>query len=83
MSMLGNMEEEIRARAHRIWEQSGRLEGQADEHWRIAECEVALLVQTTQASRTQPMPAPSAPKRRNSAKAGPAKRKMKVGSAAH
>jgi hypothetical protein len=29
-------EEEIAARAHKIWMQRGRPEGQADEHWSLA-----------------------------------------------
>ncbi|MBE7183395.1 MAG: DUF2934 domain-containing protein [Methylobacterium mesophilicum] len=29
----------IRARAHQIWEQEGRAEGQAEQHWNMAECE--------------------------------------------
>ncbi|HEV7255623.1 MAG TPA: DUF2934 domain-containing protein [Mesorhizobium sp.] len=39
--MLPNLEQRIRARAHQIWEQNGCVEGCADEHWRMAEREVA------------------------------------------
>ena len=32
--------EEIRKRAHEIWEQEGRPEGLAEEHWRRAQREL-------------------------------------------
>lgn len=35
--MADEREERIRARAHRIWEEQGRPEGRAEEHWREAE----------------------------------------------
>ncbi len=34
--MNSDIEEKVRARAHQIWEQEGRHEGQAEEHWRRA-----------------------------------------------
>ncbi|MGT2502105.1 DUF2934 domain-containing protein [Bradyrhizobium guangxiense] len=33
-------EQEIRERAHRLWEQAGRPEGREDEFWRAAEQEL-------------------------------------------
>jgi hypothetical protein len=34
-------EQRVRERAYEIWEQTGRPEGKADEHWSQAEAEVA------------------------------------------
>jgi hypothetical protein len=34
-------EQRIRERAYQIWEEAGRPEGKAAEHWRQAEAEVA------------------------------------------
>lgn len=33
-------EEEIRKRAHELWEQAGKPEGREDEFWRLAEQEL-------------------------------------------
>ena len=33
-------EEQIRRRAHQMWEAEGRPEGRAEEHWRAAEAEI-------------------------------------------
>jgi hypothetical protein len=35
-------EDRIRARAHRIWEDQGRLDGLAETHWRMAQEEIAI-----------------------------------------
>jgi hypothetical protein len=35
-----NLEEEIRRRAYELWEQHGRVSGQENEHWLLAEREV-------------------------------------------
>ena len=35
-----NLEDEIRRRAYELWEQHGRVEGQENEHWLLAEREV-------------------------------------------
>ena len=34
--MQDNLEHLIRARAHQLWEQEGRPDGRADDHWREA-----------------------------------------------
>ena len=34
--MQDNLEHLIRARAHQLWEQEGRPEGRAEDHWREA-----------------------------------------------
>ncbi len=34
-------EHRVRERAYQIWERDGRPEGQAGEHWRQAEAEIA------------------------------------------
>lgn len=39
-------DEDIRARAHAIWQQEGEPEGRADEHWAQAEQELAEAVKT-------------------------------------
>jgi hypothetical protein len=44
-------------RAYRIWEQMGRPEGQALEHWLMAEAEVASKP-TTSPAKVEPAPAP-------------------------
>lgn len=38
--MASDVEERIRARAHAIWEEEGRPDGRADEHWAMATREV-------------------------------------------
>ncbi len=78
-----DLEQRIRARAHELWEQSGRVDGQADEHWRQAERELTALSDAQQEStapksaskrRAAPKdeksaaPAGEAPKRRRTAK---------------
>ena len=35
-----NLEDEIRHRAYELWEQHGRVSGQENEHWLLAEREV-------------------------------------------
>jgi hypothetical protein len=37
-----NYESRTRQRAHEIWEQLGRPEGQAEDHWRQAEADLGL-----------------------------------------
>jgi hypothetical protein len=34
--MQNNLEHLIRARAHQLWEQEGRPDGRAEDHWREA-----------------------------------------------
>jgi len=34
--MQDNLEQRIRAQAHRLWEEEGRPEGRAEEHWHAA-----------------------------------------------
>jgi hypothetical protein len=36
-----DLQERIRRRAYQLWEQEGRPEGRADEHWRRADAELA------------------------------------------
>jgi hypothetical protein len=35
-AMSGDMEERVRQRAHELWEQAGRPDGLAEEHWEQA-----------------------------------------------
>lgn len=51
---MNDAEEQIRARAHAIWEAQGHPEGLADEHWRQAEAELA------EAESTDALPNPLA-----------------------
>ena len=44
-------------RAYRIWEQMGRPEGQALEHWARAEAEIASE-RTAPPAKTEPAPSP-------------------------
>jgi hypothetical protein len=39
-----DLKERIRRRAYILWEQEGRPEGRADEHWLRAEAEVAGVI---------------------------------------
>jgi len=39
--MTGDRDEQIRKRAHAIWEQEGRPSGSHDRHWQQAESEIA------------------------------------------
>lgn len=39
---MGRLEEAIRARAHAMWEEDGRPDGQAEEHWRRAAAEMGI-----------------------------------------
>ncbi|HEY8381034.1 MAG TPA: DUF2934 domain-containing protein [Microvirga sp.] len=38
--MTIDLEQKIRERAYQIWEQNGRLDGHADEHWHAAKLEL-------------------------------------------
>src|ERR1700759_5726783 len=40
-------EDRIRARAHQIWEETGRPDGRAAEHWEMAVNEIAIDEQRT------------------------------------
>jgi hypothetical protein len=60
--MQNNIEERIRERAYAIWSDNGRIEGQADQHWLVAEREVL-------ATATAALPAAQAKKPRSRATA--------------
>lgn len=53
--MNGQIEHRIRERAYQIWQATGRAHGRADEHWIMAERELA----TTKAS-SEPTAKPKA-----------------------
>lgn len=38
--MNGAFEEQVRERAYAMWVECGRIEGQAHQHWTMAECEL-------------------------------------------
>lgn len=40
--MADDTEARIRARAHKIWEQEGRPEGRAEDHWELASELIAI-----------------------------------------
>jgi hypothetical protein len=50
--MTKTMEEEIRTRAHQLWEQAGKPEGREDEFWHQAEKELAQGVTADEKSTT-------------------------------
>jgi len=52
------IEERIRARAHRLWEEEGRPEGRAEAHWEQARLIVAL--EDAQHTILKPVQAPEA-----------------------
>jgi hypothetical protein len=39
-SAVGKREQRISERAYAIWERAGRPDGEAEQHWRLAEAEV-------------------------------------------
>lgn len=55
---------DIRVRAYRIWERSGRPEGCAEDHWREALAELEAEKRATQAIDVPPQPAVSRPPKR-------------------
>ena len=77
-------EDKIRARAHQIWERSGRPEGQDLEHWRQAEAELAPAKKAAKAAapKKAKAAAKTAAAPSKSTKAKPAKSKVKPKSAA-
>ena len=40
VEVIENMEDEVRQRAYELWEESGREDGRAQDHWLQAEAEV-------------------------------------------
>jgi hypothetical protein len=40
VELIENIEDEVRQRAYELWEDSGREEGRAQDHWLQAEAEV-------------------------------------------
>lgn len=50
--MASDIEERIRARAHAIWEEEGRPEGRAEEHWARATREVEAGMAADAAEKT-------------------------------
>jgi DUF2934 family protein len=57
--MDNTLEDRIRERAYEIWTMTGRPDGQADQHWLLAEREVLAMAMTepsvvTRAARRTP-----------------------------
>ena len=80
--MSGDMEERVRQRAHELWEQAGRPEGQQDRHWEQASQEIPAEgepnLSTVAAGRmeaTGTPRAPLSPGAANSARISQARRK--------
>ena len=73
------LEERIKSRAHEIWEQNGRPDGQHLEHWRQAEVE---LTATTKKPRAAAKAAKAAPKAKTAPKAAKPKAAPKAKPAA-
>ena len=66
--MENNLEHRIRERAYAIWNEHGRIEGQADQHWLTAERELLTTMVATLPAST------SAPSRKPRSRATPAAR---------
>ena len=75
--MLQEREEQIRQRAHEIWEAEGRPEGRHEEHWARAEASLAEAERPQRARKPKAATAPranaeageAAPRKRARAKA--------------
>ena len=50
---MSDKERRIRARAYEIYEQDGRHDGRAEEHWRQAECEIEHASASAQAQAAE------------------------------
>jgi hypothetical protein len=63
--MSGDREERVRQRAHELWEQAGRPEGQQERHWRQASQEIPVEgepnLSTVAAGRMEATGTPRAP----------------------
>ena len=63
--MSGDMEERVRQRAHELWEQAGRPEGQQEQHWQQASQEISVAAEpnlsTVAAGRMEATGTPRAP----------------------
>lgn len=63
--MSGDMEERVRRRAHQLWEQAGRPEGQQEQHWQQAFQEISVEgepnLSTVAAGRMEATGTPRAP----------------------
>jgi hypothetical protein len=65
--MIGDLEQRIRDRAHKIWESEGQPQGRATAHWQRASAEIAAEDEAP--ARKTRAKAPAAPKRAAAAKA--------------
>jgi hypothetical protein len=54
--MEKSIEEQIRTRAHELWEQAGKPEGREDEFWHEAEKEIKRETQDLSAIAQRPDP---------------------------
>jgi hypothetical protein len=63
--MSGDREERVRQRAHELWEQAGRPEGQQEQHWQQAFQEISTdgepNLSTVAAGRMEATGTPRAP----------------------
>ena len=80
--MSGDREERVRQRAHELWEQAGRPEGQQERHWEQAFQEISVEdepnLSTVAAGRMEATGTPSAslsPGAANSSRISQARRK--------
>jgi len=63
--MQDNLEHLIRARAHQLWEQEGRPEGRAEDHWYEARKLVEIEGMKQPAVKAAPRPKSKAGKKAN------------------
>jgi hypothetical protein len=74
--MTSDRDEQIRKRAHAIWEKEGRPSGAHDKHWQQAESEIAKAAKKPPAASAKPKAAvkpKAAAKPKVAAKPKPAK----------
>lgn len=64
--MTIDLEQKIRDRAYQIWEQEGRIHGRAEQHWHMAQFELASAAEIAAAE------APAAPAKKSRRASTPA-----------
>lgn len=66
--MTADLEDKIRQRAHAIWEQNGRIDGQAEQHWLQAQADILASSMAETLNDMARTPAAKAPPKRAPAK---------------
>jgi hypothetical protein len=71
--MTIDLEQRIRERAYQIWEQEGRVDGRADQHWQTAKLELTNAEEASSAPPAIEAPAMTAQPVKKSRRASTAK----------